>query len=108
MIDKSKKYSGNIDDLVQYVTLHTVNPVALSGVVWPFAISYLICLFFIYQSGDNNYEVGLIALAVVAVVHIFTSLCCYWSVHVSAFLNCQKVRVVEFVLLDWAVGSMTV
>lgn len=92
MIDKTKQYSGNIDDLVQYVTLHTVKSVAFSGVVWPFVIAYLICLFFIYESGDN-YEIGLIALAVVAVVHILTSLCCYWSVHISAFLNCRKASI---------------
>lgn len=93
MIEKLKKNSGNIDDLVQYVTLHTVSPVAFSGVVWPFALSYLSCLYFIYQSGDDNYELGLIVLAVVACIHILTSLCCYWSVHISAFLNCRKVNI---------------
>lgn len=91
MIDKLKRNAANIDDLVEYVTLHTVSPVALSGVVWPFALSYLVCLFFIYQSGDENYELGLIVLAAVACIHILTSLCCYWSVHISAFLNCRKV-----------------
>lgn len=91
MIEKLKKNSGNIDDLVKYVTLHTINPIALSGVVWPFAIAYLLSLFFIYQTTDENYEFGLIILAVVACIHILTSLCCYWSVHISAFLNCRKV-----------------
>lgn len=96
MIEKIKKNTGNIDDLVQYVTLHKVNPIALSGVVWPFVLSYLLCLFFIYQSGDENYEVGFIVLAAVACVHILASLCCYWSVHISAFLNCRKVMSAKY------------
>lgn len=89
MIDK-KKHS--IDDLVHYVTLHKVYPLALSGTVWPFVVLYFLCLGFIFQSEEEDYEYGFIALAVIAVKHIVTCLCCYWSVHVSAFLNCRRVN----------------
>lgn len=88
MIEK-KKHS--IDDLVHYVTLHKVYPIALSGVVWPFVVLYLLCLGFIYQTDEDSYELGFITLAVIGCGHILTCLCCYWSVHISAFLNCRKV-----------------
>lgn len=91
MSARNKKSPDKIDDLVQYVTLHKVLPIALSGVVWPFVLLYLGCLFFIYQSDADYYEFGLIILAVIACLHILASLCCYWSVHISAFLNCRKV-----------------
>lgn len=89
MIEKKKR---SIDDLVHYVTLHKVYPTALSGVVWPFVLLYMLCLGFIYQSDEENYELGFISLAVIGCGHILTCLCCYWSVHISAFLNCRKVR----------------
>lgn len=100
MIEK-KKHS--IDDLVHYVTLHKVYPLALSGVIWPFVLLYLLCLGFIYQSDEDNYELGLITLAAAAVAHILTCLCCYWSVHISAFLNTRKVCGDDdkIVLLRW-------
>lgn len=92
MSGKVKKKQQSIDDLVQYVTLHKVYPVAFSGVVWPFVLLYLICLIFLFQSDENSYEASLIVLFGVAFIHVLTSLCCYWSVHISAFLNCRKVR----------------
>lgn len=88
MVEKKKQ---SIDDLVHYVTLHKVNPIAFRAIVWPFVILYLICLGFIYQTDEENYEIGFIALAVVGGCHILTVLCCYWSVHIAAFLNCRKV-----------------
>lgn len=87
-----KKHS--IDDLVHYVTLHKVHPIALRAIVWPFVVFYLICLGFISQTDEDNYEVGFIALAAVGCVHILTVLCCYWSVHIAAFLNCRKVTTI--------------
>lgn len=87
------KQKHSIDDLVHYVTLHKVNPIALRAIVWPFVVFYLICLGFIYQTDVENYEIGFIALAVVGCFHILTVLCCYWSVHIAAFLNCRKVIV---------------
>lgn len=92
-----KKHS--IDDLVHYVTLHKLNPLALRAIVWPFVVFYFICLGFIYQTDEENYEIGFIALAVVGCVHILTVLCCYWSVHIAAFLNCRKVNL-DHVTID--------
>lgn len=96
MTDKLRK-KQSIDDLVHYVTLHKVYPIAFSGVVWPFVVLYALCLAFIYQSDAENYEIGFISLAGIGCVHILTSLCCYWSVHISAFLNCRKVGIEIFV-----------
>ncbi|XP_031619014.1 manganese-transporting ATPase 13A1 [Contarinia nasturtii] len=86
------KQKHSIDDLVHYVTLHKILPLALRAIVWPFVVFYLICLGFIYQTDPENYEIGLIALAIVGCFHILTVLCCYWSVHIAAFLNCRKVK----------------
>lgn len=81
----------SIDDLVNYVTLHKVNPIPFRGIVWPFVLLYLLCLGYIYQTEVENYELGFIILAIIGCCHILTVLCCYWSVHILAFLNCRKV-----------------
>ncbi|CAD6998459.1 manganese-transporting ATPase 13A1 [Ceratitis capitata] len=84
-----------LDDLVQYVTLHIRNPIALSGIVMPFIILYLAAFYvwiFVYGI-DVHYEAGLITVAVIAFIQIISLLCCYWSVHVLAFLNCRKVKI---------------
>uniref|UniRef100_A0A0A1X7L2 Probable cation-transporting ATPase 13A1 n=1 Tax=Zeugodacus cucurbitae TaxID=28588 RepID=A0A0A1X7L2_ZEUCU len=88
----SKKPS--LDDLVQNVTLHIRNPIALSGIVMPFVILYLGVFYawiFIYGV-DVHYEAGLITVAVIAFIQILALLCCYWSVHVLTFLNCRNVK----------------
>lgn len=81
----------SIDDLVSYITLHKVNPIAFRGIVWPFVLLYLLCLGYIYQTEVENYELAFIILAIIGCCHILTVLCCYWSVHILAFLNCRKV-----------------
>lgn len=88
------KKKQSIDDLVHYVTLHKILPLALRAIVWPFVVLYLIVLGYLCQTDAENYEFGFIALAVVAVVNILTVLCCYWSVHIAAFLNCRKVTTI--------------
>lgn len=90
MTNRYEKQSS-IDDLVNYVTLHKVNPIAFQGIVWPFVLLYLLCLGYIYQTKIENYELGFIILAIIGCCHILTVLCCYWSVHILAFLNCRKV-----------------
>lgn len=87
--------SGNLDDLVQYVGLYTRNPIALSGVVLPFIPLYLgaFYLWIAVYGVEQHYEAGLIAIVAIAFVHILSLLCCYWSVHVLAFLTCRKVKV---------------
>ncbi|XP_065358266.1 endoplasmic reticulum transmembrane helix translocase [Calliphora vicina] len=87
--------SYGIDDLVQYVTLYLRNPIALSGVVLPFIPLYLgaFYLWIAVYGVEEYYEAGLVTIAAIAFVHVLTLLCCYWSVHVLAFLNCRKVKV---------------
>lgn len=88
------KKKQSIDDLVHYVTLHKVLPLALRAIVWPFVAFYFIMFGIIYQTDVENYEFGFIALAFGAVLNILTVLCCYWSVHIAAFLNCRKVTAI--------------
>lgn len=90
----SSRKSCAIDDLIQYVTLYVRNPVILCGVVWPFIPLYVgaFYLWIVVYGIDEYYEGGLVAIAAIAFVHILTLLCCYWSVHVLAFLNCHKVK----------------
>lgn len=88
LIDKKRP---SIDDLVDYVTLHKTNGILLSGAIWPFVLLYAICVSFLYQAEDDAYEYGFIVFALIIAVHIITCLCCYWSVHVQAFLLCRKV-----------------
>ncbi|XP_036329335.1 manganese-transporting ATPase 13A1 [Rhagoletis pomonella] len=90
-----KKKKPALDDLVQYVTLHIRNPIVLSGIVMPFVLMYLTAFYawiFVYGI-DVHYEAGLISVAVIAFAQILSLLCCYWSVHVLAFLNCRKVKI---------------
>lgn len=84
-----------IDDLVQYVTLYVRNPIVLSGVVLPFIPLYIgaFYLWIVVYGVEAHYEAGLVAIAVIACAHVLTLLCCYWSVHVLAFLNCRQVKV---------------
>lgn len=85
-----------LDDLVQTVSLHVINPVYLSGVVFPFLAIYITFFYlWIYVYGvDEYYEAGLITFAVLVFSHILAFLCCFWSVHVLTFLNFRKVSVV--------------
>lgn len=96
MTEKFKK-SGQIDELVKYVTLHLPNPILLNGTIFPFLVCYAgwFYWFFIKSQTDEEYEASydalLICLAVIACIQILTCLCCFWSVHISTFLNCRKV-----------------
>ena len=86
--------SQNLDDLVNYVSLHTQNSILFSGIVLPFSILY-ICVFYIWimvYGVDAYYEAGIVAICILVFLHVITCLCCFWSVHVQTFLNCRKVR----------------
>uniref|UniRef100_T1P895 Haloacid dehalogenase-like hydrolase n=1 Tax=Musca domestica TaxID=7370 RepID=T1P895_MUSDO len=87
--------SGSVDDLVQYVGLYVRNPLFLSGLILPFVPLYFgaFYLWIAVYGIEEHYEAGLVSVAAIAFVHILTLLCCYWSVHVLAFLNCRKVKV---------------
>ncbi|XP_073824966.1 endoplasmic reticulum transmembrane helix translocase-like [Musca autumnalis] len=86
---------GSLDDLVQYVGLYVRNPLVLSGLILPFVPLYFgaFYLWIAVYGIEEHYEAGLVSVAAIAFVHILTLLCCYWSVHVLAFLNCRKVKV---------------
>lgn len=79
MTDKLKK-SGQIDELVKYVTLHLPNPIILNGTIFPFLLFYSgwFYWFFVKPQTDEEYEASydalLIALAVIACIQILTCL----------------------------------
>lgn len=96
------KNSGQIDDLVQYVTLHRPRPVLLNGSVFPFIVIFGVWLYlwvFVYGlDSEAHYEAFLVILVVIACVQILVCLCCFWSVHIQTFLNCKKVSHVVYYL----------
>lgn len=94
MVSKSPTKAKNLDDLIQSVTLHIMNPTYLSGVVFPFLAIY-ITFFYVWLNlygGDEYYEAGIVIFAALVFCHILTFLCCFWSVHVLVFLNSRKVK----------------
>lgn len=95
MSKKSPTKATSLDDLIQSVSLHIINPAYLSGVVFPFLAIYIVFFYlWIYVYGvDDYYEAGLVTFGVLVFSHILTFLCCFWSVHVLIFLNSRKVKI---------------
>ncbi|XP_065286450.1 endoplasmic reticulum transmembrane helix translocase isoform X2 [Dermacentor albipictus] len=82
----------SVDELVQYISLHTRKPFLLDGCVSPFLTLYAAWLYLwtcVYGVSEYH-EAGLIALACLGVVHILTCLFCHWSVHVRCLLSCSR------------------
>lgn len=92
-VGSSGRTGDRVDDLVQYVTLHTPSHVLLSGSVLPFMGLYAVWAYlWVAVYGIEEYwEAGLLTLAGIGFVQVFVCLCCFWSVHVQTFLNCRKV-----------------
>lgn len=91
-----------VDELIQSISLHTPNPIALHFTIAPFILFYGIwfyCWVFVYGTADY-YEAGLVTLVGIAFVQIFTCLCCFWSVHFRAFTSCRKVSWSFFLFFD--------
>lgn len=85
--------AGGTDELVQAVSLHNPRQLLFNGYVLPFVLAELAWIYgwlFVYGLHDY-YEPGLVGIAVIGVLQIFVCLCCQWSVHVHAFLNCSSV-----------------
>ncbi|XP_064457575.1 endoplasmic reticulum transmembrane helix translocase-like [Ornithodoros turicata] len=84
--------TGSVDELVHHVSLHTPLHFLSDGCISPFVVLYGVWFYTwtsVYGVSDY-YEPGLIALAVIGVVHILTCLFCHWSVHVRCFLSYRK------------------
>ncbi|XP_017059292.1 endoplasmic reticulum transmembrane helix translocase [Drosophila ficusphila] len=108
------KEPPKLDDLVQYVSLYVRIPTPLTGVVLPFVPLYLSAFYlWVHVTGGEETptagviplknetttdhsttwnDFGFIAVLAIAFLHILTLLCCYWSVHVLAFLTCRRVK----------------
>lgn len=88
-----KKRQPQLDELIQYITLHKPNPLVLQGQLLPFALvvaAWFYLWVFVYGV-DEYWEAGLVSLAVIGCLQILLCLCCFWSVHVQTFLNMRKV-----------------
>lgn len=110
MAKKIVKPIHTLDNLIQYVTLHEKLPTAISGIVLPFVALYLIAFYLWYNvyGVEEFYEAGIVCIVALAILHVFTCLCCYWSVHVLTFLNCRKVSggfLSCFFVDNWNLGT---
>lgn len=84
--------SPRVDDLVQSVSLHNPRRLIFNGYILPFMTLQSIWLYnwiFIYGIEDYYHE-GLVGIAAIGILQVFLCLCCQWSVHVYAFLNCSS------------------
>ncbi|KAJ8300415.1 hypothetical protein KUTeg_021934 [Tegillarca granosa] len=86
--------SSALNDDIQSVTFYNIRPLFFHGYIGPFAVLYSIWLYcWVAVYGLENYfEAGLIALAILGLLQILTSLFCLWSVDVRCALTCQKVQ----------------
>ncbi|XP_067001393.2 endoplasmic reticulum transmembrane helix translocase [Anabrus simplex] len=86
--------AARIDDLVQSVSLHIPRKLLFHGYILPFLILYgcwIYAWIFVYGI-EEYYEAGLIGVAAIALLQIFSCLCCHWSVHVQCFLTCTNTK----------------
>lgn len=82
-----------LDELIQYVTLHKLNPLPFQATLSPFiaAIAGLIYVWIFVYGFEEFYEAGIVSLAAIGCLEVLLCLCCYWSVHINTFLNCRRV-----------------
>lgn len=83
----------SLDELIDRVSLHKRNPVALHGTTLPFVVVIGIWLYlwaFVYGI-EEHWEAGLVSLAAIGCLQVLLCLCCYWSVHIQTFLTCRTV-----------------
>lgn len=80
------------DDLVEKLELYVKRPPLLHGYALPYLSFYVAgaAVWYSYFSTDQ-YEVGAIILATVAMCHMLTILFSVWSVDVRCWLACSRV-----------------
>lgn len=91
---------SRLDDLVQSVTLYNPRSLLWHSYVLPFVVLQAAWIYgwvFVYGVSEH-YEAGLVGIAAIAVVQIFTCLSCQWSVHVHTFFNYSPVSTFPFLL----------
>ena len=87
----------SIDDLIQSLSYHNLRPWILHGYALPFIALYLVWLYIwlFIQGYEENYEVGLVGIAVIGFIQILTSLFCLWSVSVKVLLTTSLVSILD-------------
>jgi len=90
-----------IDHNIQSISLHKNVPILWHFYVFPFVLIYATWLYLwtIVYGIDEYWELGLIALAVIGIIHILVCLSCYWSVHIRAKLTTRKVSYYHYAFL---------
>lgn len=92
-----RKRQPQLDDLIQYITLHKPNPLLLQGQLLPFALVVGVWFYlwvFVYGV-DEYWEAGLVSLAAIGCLQVLLCLCCFWSNHIQTFLNMRKVNLIN-------------
>ncbi|XP_015591738.1 manganese-transporting ATPase 13A1 [Cephus cinctus] len=86
--------SPRVDELVQTVSLHNPRRLLFNGYILPFLILQIVWIYcWVYIYGlEEYYDAGLLGIAAIGILQIFTCLCCQWSVHVHTFLNCSSCK----------------
>ena len=94
-MNKMGSKSRSIDDLIQSMSYHNLRPLILHGYALPFVALYLVWLYIwlCIQGYEENYEVGLVGIAVIGFIQILTSLFCLWSVSVKVLLTTSPVSI---------------
>lgn len=85
--------TGRLTPDIDSIDLYREKPMVLHGYLWPFIALYSI--WFSYWFGTlgatEYFELGLIGVAVIAVLQILTVLFCYWFVSIRCLLMFRKV-----------------
>lgn len=87
--------TGKLTPDIDSVYLYREKSILLHGYIWPFVALYSIWLGYWFGNlGATEYiELGLIGVAVIAVLHILTALFCYWFVSVRCLLMFKKAKI---------------
>ncbi|XP_041369048.1 endoplasmic reticulum transmembrane helix translocase-like [Gigantopelta aegis] len=94
--------SAPLNEEIQHISYCNIRPVVFHGYVAPFIFIYGAWLYvWIAIYGTEEYfEGGLIALAIIGLIQVLTSLFCLWSIGVRCALTCATVT--DPFKADWA------
>lgn len=91
------KNTNQLDDLVQYVTLHVPIPIIFGGGFFPFLVLVGIWFYvvvFIYEFNlEDHFEAVFLSILAISSCFLLLNLCCFWNVHMKALLYLRKVKV---------------
>ena len=82
-----------LNEEIQHISYCNIRPVVFHGYVAPFIFIYAAWLYvWVAIYGIEEYfEGGLIALAIIGLIQVLTSLFCLWSIGIRCALTCATV-----------------